>query len=641
MSAVLKKAVQSYQGGDFPRALTQLKEVLVSAAMRSQEVYSLLGNTHLRLGQTREAAGAFALGARLPGANAALLAKFAMGLFARSKDRAALIAFGDRALELHPEDSALAFDYASALFADGQYGRAAILGPRLDSANPHHQALRINCLRIIRDVAGLLDFLGDVLAREPDNAMIATTRFVVAREIADMPVISEQDRLMAEPHSAAADSVRAAEPAMARLLWSPDDRTNALPSVDSANVAALPMATARRTMSPPGTRLKIGYLSADFMEHATMRLFDEVLALHDRDAFEITLLCYTEPHQTGWQGRNFPPDVLSRIVPVGALTDAEAAEAIAARDIDILVDLKGHTMNARLGIARLSDAPLKVTYLGYPGSVTGAGFDYALTDPVVTPDEAVPFFEEKLCRLSECYQANGSARRPLPSAMTRAEAGLPEQGFVLASFNAVQKITPQALALWARVLDRIPQSLLWIYAPMETARHNLLVALERLGVGAARVHFAGAVGYQDHIARLGAADLGLDTFPYNGHTTTSDLLWAGLPVLTLKGHAFQARVSESLLKAAGLDGLVAVDDTSFVDLAATLAEDPARLADLRSSLETSRFRLPLFDTPRLTAHLEDAYRLMAERARSGQLPALIDVPARPPREGAFLERVRG
>ena len=641
MSDILKKAVQSYQGGDFNQALAHLSVLMRKGAPTSQEIWSLLGNVHLRLGQVAEAAEAFAAGAERPGPNGAMLARFAMGLFARAGARARMAGFGARALALNPGDLAIAYDHAQALFDEGRFHEAAPLVLGLDRANPKHMALIINALRITGQFRLLARELDEAHARDPGNGMVAVSRFVSARETADLAVAREHDALMRDPASPAVAGLMASEPAMARLLWSPSDAVNALPSADSLRVAAMPAAPRRRPVGAAGERLRIGYLSSDFHAHATMRLFEDVLALHDRSRFEITLFCHTEPTQHGWQQDNLPADLMRSIVRVGTMDDRTAAAAIAERGIDILVDLKGHTMNARLGIARLSDAPVKATYIGYPGSVTGAGFDYAITDPVVTPDEAIPHFEESLCRLPECYQANGAIRRPLPSATSRAVAGLPSGAFVFASFNAVQKISPAAFDLWCRILKAVPDSLLWLYAEADIARQNLISAFAEAGIADERILFAAGQPYERHVARLGLADLGLDAFPYNGHTTTSDMLWAGLPLLTLKGQAFQSRVSESLLKAAGIEGLVADDPEDFVRRAIALAADPRRIAALKDRIEENRFRAPLFDSERFTAHLEDAYLRMAERARLGLGPALIDVPALPPRREPFSSRRRG
>lgn len=636
-----KQALRSYQGGQFSTALEQLHAQLAQPRSRSQDIYALLGNVCLRLSRLDEAADAFANGASMPGRNAPMLAKFAMDLSARTGNRARLATFGETAIRLHPNDRAMAFDYANALFGEGRYDLAAALAPKLDRSNPHHLALIINCFRLTGQFERLAEELETAHRREPGNPLITISRFAMAREMGNMEIVAEHDREMAGVSRANRPPLLDAEPAIARLFWAETDELTALANSDSNIVSAKPRTTTRRAISGEGRTLKIGYLSSDFLGHATMRLFDEVLDHHDRSRFEITLFCHTEPNQLQWQRDNLPRDLISGLVRVGEMSDEQAAAAISAAGIDILVDLKGHTMNARLGIMRLSDAPLKVTYLGYPGPVSGAEIDYAITDRVVTPDEAAPFFEETFCRLPETYQSNSSARRPLPPRLSRREAGLPEEGFVLASFNAIQKITPKSVALWAAVMQAVPGSHLWLLANRGSIRANLLRALSALGIAEERVIFAENMPYRDHVARLGAADLGLDTFPYNGHTTTSDMLWAGLPVLTLKGHAFQARVSESLLKAAGLDDMTATDGEDYVARAKALAADPARLAALKQHLEESRFTAPLFDTERFTRHLEAGYVAMADRARQGLAPTCLDIEALPVKGGPFLARARG
>ncbi len=636
-----KKALRSYQGGQFGTALEQLHAQLAQPRSRSQDIYALLGNVCLRLSRFDEAADAFANGASMPGKNSPMLAKFAMDLSSRTGNRARLASFGATAIRLHPNDRAMAYDYANALFGEGRYDLAAALAPKLDRSNPHHLALIINSYRLTGQFETLAEELEAAHAREPGNALVAISRFAMAREMGNMEIVAEHDREMAGVSRDNCPSILNAEPAIARLFWAETDEICALANSDSNIVSTRPRTLKRRPISGEGQKLKIGYLSSDFLGHATMRLFDEVLDHHDRTRFEITLFCHTEPNQLQWQRDNLPPDLIARLVRVGEMSDDQAAAAIAQAGIDILVDLKGHTMNARLGILRLSDAPVKVTYLGYPGPVSGAGLDYAITDRVVTPDEAAPFYEEAFCRLPETYQSNTSARRPLPPRLSRREAGLPEEGFILASFNAIQKITPKSVALWAAVMKAVPGSVLWLLANRGSIRANLLRALEKLGIGAERVIFAENLPYRDHIARLGAADLGLDTFPYNGHTTTSDMLWAGLPVLTLKGNAFQARVSESLLNAAGLTDMTARDADDYVARAKALAEDPARLAALKQHLEENRFVAPLFDTVRFTRHLEAGYEAMAARARQGLAPACLDIPALPAATGPFLTRGRG
>lgn len=641
MSDVLRKAFELYQAGRYQDALDRIAEVASRPGRRTQELCSLQGNCHLRLGRTLEAAEAFAAGSALPGANAAMLAKFAVGLFSRAGARARIAEFGPRAVELNPGEMALVFDLAQALFGEGRYHEAAAVAGNLDRTNPHHFALIVNSFRLTGQFTRLSEELEAACRRDPGDALAAVSRMVVAREIADFPVIEEHEQSLGSLTDPLRGPMTDGEPAMARLLWAKSDRAASMPNADSIRLAAEAAAPFRRPIGGEGARLRIGYLSADFHEHAIMRLFEDVLALHDREAFEITLFCHTEPQQRGWQTRNLPEDVQAATVHVGEMDDQAAAAEIDRRGIDILVDLMGHTMRARLGIVKQATAPVKVTYLGYPGSVMGVGYDYAVTDPVVTPDAAIPFFEEKLCRLPETYQSNGMLRRPLPPMGTRAAAGLPDKAFVFASFNAVQKITPETMRLWCRILKAVPGSVFWVFAERTEARANLMKAFRAAEIEEERIVFTGGMPYAGHVARLGLADLGLDAFPYNGHTTTSDMLWAGLPPLTMRGHSFQARVSESLLKAARIEGLVADDPEDFVHRAVALAASPDRIRALKAEIEENRFRAPLFDSERFTRHLENGYRLMAERARAGLAPALIDVPALPPRIGPFSDRRRG
>jgi predicted O-linked N-acetylglucosamine transferase (SPINDLY family) len=327
--------------------------------------------------------------------------------------------------------------------------------------------------------------------------------------------------------------------------------------------------------------------------------------------------------------------VRNKVVRIADCTDKQAAALITEHEIDILVDLKGHTLLARLGIVNLADAPVKATWFGFPGSVHGVDFDYAITDPVVTPDSSIPSFEEKLARLPEAYQPNRSINRPLPLRLDRHSAGLPDDKFVFASFNAIYKITPQTVVAWARILQAVPDSVFWILCPAQAAQRNLIRALANAGVTEERVIFASHASHDKHIDRLALADLALDTFPYNGHTTTSDVLWAGVPVVGWKGQSFASRVSASLLSANGLDELIAGGEDEFCRLAIELTRDPEKLAAYRRQIEDGRFTKPLFDSARFTLHLERAYEEMAARARRGEAPDHFDVAPLPARESPF------
>jgi predicted O-linked N-acetylglucosamine transferase (SPINDLY family) len=412
------------------------------------------------------------------------------------------------------------------------------------------------------------------------------------------------------------------------ISWCADEAINASLVPKAIEKPVTPAMQAARRARPHrwGDKLRIGYLSNDYYDsHATMLLFQGVMLSHDSSRFEATYFCFSEAQQIKSDGGNrahYP-----NLVPVGHLNDADAAALIRSRGIDILVDLKGHTNGCRPNLINLGLAPVQAAYLGYPGSGNGIDCDYVISDRIVTPDASIPQYHEKLCRLPDSYQANDNIFRALPQAKTRAELGLPEDKIVFGFFNATRKITPQTFRLTVEILRRVENSVLWILFFNNFARDNFLAAIEREGIDPARIVLAPKASYVDHIARLQAADIGLDSFPYNGHTTTSDALWAGVPVVTARGTHFASRVSESLLAALQVPELVAETHEDYVTLAASLAAKRQERLALREKIAAKRTTAPLFDTTRFTRHLERAYEMMADRARRGLEPDHFDVPA--------------
>lgn len=420
------------------------------------------------------------------------------------------------------------------------------------------------------------------------------------------------------------------------MLWCSDEAINSRQTKMAAGSAYTAQSRQqRRSISHLyGEKIRVGYLSADYSDqHPTMRLFQSVLLGHDRSRFDIHLFCHTDPVSLNLdQGlrQTYP-----KLHVISDMDDTAARDYIRSFDLDILVDLKGHTKDVRADLINSGLAPIQVAYLGFPGSAYGIDCDYILSDPIVTPDNSKPHYHEKLCRLPDCYQANDNRFRLLPPPASRAALGLPQDAFVLASFNVVRKISPVTAQIWARIVKTIPNSILWILCEGKARQSHFVDFMAREGIAESRIYFASLAAYGPHIARLQAADLGLDTYPYNGHTTTSDKLWAGLPVMTFKGSNFASRVSESLLSALGIPELVAQTPDDMVDLATSLARDPERLSAIREKIAKNRFLAPLFDTERFTRHLEHAYELMVERAKAGLEPDHIDVPALPPRQTPF------
>jgi predicted O-linked N-acetylglucosamine transferase (SPINDLY family) len=287
----------------------------------------------------------------------------------------------------------------------------------------------------------------------------------------------------------------------------------------------------------------------------------------------------------------------------------------------------GYTRGGKPGILAHRPAPVQAGYLGFPGTVGAEFLDYIIADGYVLPEADEAFFSEKVVRLPDSYQVNDRRRDIAARVYARTEVGLPEHGFVFASFNNSHKISPGLFDVWMRLLESVPGSVLWLFADNEAAERNLRKEARARGVAAERIVFASRVPASEYRARCRLADLCLDTLPYNGHGTTGDMLWCGVPVLTCEGTAFPGRVGGSLLRAVGLPELIAADPGQYEAKALELAGDRPRLAALRAKLERNRHSAPLFDTDRFRLHIESAYTTMWEIAHRGEAPRSFSVPA--------------
>jgi predicted O-linked N-acetylglucosamine transferase (SPINDLY family)/4-hydroxybenzoate polyprenyltransferase len=365
-------------------------------------------------------------------------------------------------------------------------------------------------------------------------------------------------------------------------------------------------------------KIRIAYVAAGFRRHPNAFLSVELFEIHDRARFEVI-------------GISVGPDeasaMRSRIVrsfdsfhDVGDKGDREAAALISDMRIDIAVDRSGYTTNARPGIFASRPAPIQVNYLGYPGTLGADFYDYIIADPVVLPLAQREFFAEQIVHLPDCYQSNDSKRTIAASALTRQQAGLPPDGFVFCCFNNPVKITPAMFEVWMRLLDRVPASSLWLLAESAVTADNIRREAAARGIAPERVVFAPWLEQDQHLARHRLADLFLDTLPFNAHTTASDALWAGLPVLTCRGESFPGRVAASLLKAAGLPELETDNLADYEALALRLATEPQVLAAFRDRLQQNRPSCPLFDTARYCRHIEEAYIRMWETWQRGERP---------------------
>ncbi len=371
-----------------------------------------------------------------------------------------------------------------------------------------------------------------------------------------------------------------------------------------------------------GRKIRIGYLSGEFRQQATAILMAGLYEKHDRDQFEIVALDCGENDQTEMRRRL--ERAFDRWINIAALSDDDAAQLIRANEIDILVSLNGYFGAARMGIFAHRPAPLQINYLGFPATLGASYIDYIVADEIVIPQSDQAFYDEKVVYLPGSYQANDDEGRPMAPAPSRAEAGLPETGIVFCNFNNAYKLTPETFDSWMRILAGVENSVLWLLESAAPYPENLRKEAQKRGIAPERIIFAPDLPTDQHYGRIKLADLFLDGLPYNAHTTASDALWAGIPLITCRGTVFPGRVAASLLSAAGLSELITENRADFEALAIKLANDPQALAKLRGKVAKARASA-LFDTAATTRHIESAYRTMWENWLAGKKPESFTV----------------
>ncbi|MEV4608087.1 glycosyl transferase [Neorhizobium sp. LMR1-1-1.1] len=633
-----KAASQHFRSGDYTSSLVTINRLL--EVQKDARTYTLLARTLKQLGHKAEAAQSFQLAAELGGQHAddnlidAIKLNFEIG----EKDKA--LALANRILPKLTRDPELAFIVASTLVERGEARIARVFKTLLiRSKELPHMLLGARISLNTWDMFDPSDIetARVLLSRIPNSQPVRLMYLTFSREHSKYDAIERHQPIIdAELASGETDFVRM-DGTFFNLHWTGNEHLNQLARSNTPRFS--PEMTAIRHQMPHtwGDKIRVGYLSSDlFDKHATMKLIRRVFELHDRDRFEVTLFCHTDPKMLATNEAN--REEWGNVVTVRDLSDEEIVAEIRSRNIDILVDLKGHTIGTRNTVFNMQAAPIQVAWLGFPGSTVNVDLDYAVGDKYVLPDSSKPHYYEKFCRLPETYQPNDPVNRPLAKPMTRKEVGLPEDAFIYGSFNANRKITPQMLDMWADIVKSTPNGILWILTNNAESRINIQKKLVAAGVPAKRIFFMTKMQFEHHLNRIPLADLGLDTYPVNGHTTTSEMLWAGLPVLTYKGTNFASRVSQSLLHAIGLPELIAEDENDYVRLAVEFGKNPEQLKPLRQRLEDNRLKSPLFDDERFTLHLETAYETMVERAKNGLKPDHIDVACLPARSGPFMEK---
>ncbi|NNF99200.1 MAG: tetratricopeptide repeat protein [Desulfobacteraceae bacterium] len=368
-------------------------------------------------------------------------------------------------------------------------------------------------------------------------------------------------------------------------------------------------------------RITIGYLSNNFKNHPTAHLTAGIFKRHDRGGFKVNCYSYGEDDKSDY--RRTIQATCDHFVDLQGIDHLTAARIIADDGVDLLIDLVGYMKGHRLHIPALRPAPIQIRWLGMAGT-TGAGFfDYLLTHPIVTPENHEPYFSEAFAYLPDCYQVNDQGQKIADDAISRDKMGLPPSAFVFCCFCTHYKINPEIFDVWMKILKSVPDSVLWLLEGKGRASENLRRAARSHGVADSRLVFAKKTAKAQHLQRLQLADLALDTPLVNGAATTSDALWAGVPVISIQGNHFASRMSACILSAIGLSELVARDLEGYETLAQRLATQPHLLSGQKEILHHNRTNEPLFDTAMFVKHLETAYRIMWEKHQKGDKPTLF------------------
>ncbi|MEO8161618.1 MAG: tetratricopeptide repeat protein [Arenimonas sp.] len=648
------------QQSGLPAAAIELIARAIALRPGNAAMHSNLGIAQHRLGRQEQALASFRTALALQPGYLEAWSNLGLTLQSLGRHEEALPAF-DQALQLRPSLVEAELRRGHSLRALNRHAQALASHERVLQASPDHfEALvaRGNALQRLSRHAEALQCYDRALAIQPARGELHNNRGSALRGLKRYSEAAEAfERLLA----AKPDFDYAASNLLHSRLYACDWRDH------EAQVAALrkrvlageradvpfsflavsdsadeQLACARRYVLdhfPPAAspmfqgqprregRLRVAYLSADFHEHATAHLLAGVFERHDRTWLETIAVSFGPDADDAMRGRL--RQSFDQFIDVRHLGDFEAASLLRELDVDLAIDLKGFTVGNRAGILAHRPARLQVSYLGYPGSMGAPYIDYVIADERVLPASMAKSFDERIAWLPGSYQANDADRRIAARTPTRAEAGLPERGFVFCCFNNNYKFNPETWAAWMRLLRKLPTGVLWLIEDNPDAVRNLRAEANFAGVAPERLVFAPRLPLDQHLARHRLADLFLDTLPCNAHTTASDALWAGLPVLTCTGHAFAGRVAASLLHALGLDELACPDLAAWEATASRLAADPERLLAVRRKLAQARDSAPLFDTARSCLDLESAYREMWRRFQAGEPPASFRVEPHP------------
>jgi len=538
----------------------------------------------------------------------------------------------ERAIELDPDYLDAHMNLGNALNKLHQYKEALRAYEQALALNPNLALIYVTIAELLlklRKGEETIPYFQRALALEPDNIVTASNLYGRLQSICDWPPLEELRNKIEDLFSVLKEN-RNAEfgPPFQALSRTDDLEENFLIARSWSDKLVENLGTQKRTFASQRNKradkhLRVGYLSCDFHHHATAHLLMGVFREHNRESIKIYTYSYGK--DDGSEYRKQIIEFSDEFVDILEMSDIEAARKIAADQIDILVDLKGYTKDNRLEICALRPAPIQVTYLGFPGT-SGAGFfDYILTDEIVTPLEHAPYYTEKFAYLPNTYQSTDNQQPISSKVFKRTDFGLPEEGFVFCSFNQPYKIDKVFWDIWMRALAAKENSVLWLFSDNDTVISNLRREAQQRGIDANRMVFANNLPKDEHLARIRLADLALDTRLVNGHTTTTDTLWTGIPIVAMQGRHFASRVSSSLLQAIGLAELVTYSLEDYETLINHLASNPVALNKICEKLRRNRDTLPLFDTEKFTRHLEQVYQIMWKKHIDGEKPDHFDV----------------
>lgn len=629
LETILNMGVALEKQGRYKEAIGLLKKG-ITMDPNSFEVHDYLGTLYIKLGRAHAARTCFKKALAInPGD---VHAQHNMGMSCQEQgDPAQALRHYQKALALKP-DFAEAFHNAGTVF---QY-----LG-KLETAMHHfHQALAIN-----PDLCQTLVSLGNVfmemgkpeesrnyyekaVEKNPEYAKAHSHLLHLARETCDWHAVEQC--LTALDHLDNAALKRGEKTAQMPHL---SLMREAAPSFYLAVAGSWSRSIAKKMshLVPPFSfenrcrpkkKITVGYISNSFRNHPGCHLISGLFKLHNRNYFNV--LCYSYGEDDGSFYRKRVARDCDRFADIKDLDHGAAARLIYQDEVDILVDLRGHTKGNRF-ISALKPAPVQVSYLGYPGTTGADFFDYLITDKTVSPESHAPYYSEKLVYMPDCYQINDHEQPISDKIYKKSDFHIPKKSFVFCSFNGPNKIEPVMFDTWMKILLQVPESILWLLKINDFAEKNLKQAALSKGVAPERLIFSKGLPKADHLARFRLADLALDTRVYNGHTTTSDALWAGVPVITLKGNYFPGRVSAGILKAVSLPELITHTLKDYETLAVRLANNPSELYEIQQKLAKNRFIQPLFDTPKFVRHLEAAFQEMWGIRCAGSPPQQIEI----------------